>query len=232
MTVMSRCVPTPPHDLGFANGLRLAVLLIIPALATPAAATLVTTNFTGSVTSVPAALIADFSVGDPVTGTVTYDLSLAGPDQDASSTFGFYNGPAVTNFSATIGTYSVAYAGSLDISVYDDSTLLTFADRVSFRAHASSAPISGLTPSFIQHGYQSSDTTRLPDDAVPTAAELANFLPSEGQPSTNFVFFGGGHLLRWRVNSANTIAPVPEPTVAVLFTATAAAATIGRRRRA
>ncbi len=189
----------------------------------------ITTSFTGTVYLVPAPLSGTFSVGDTIVGSVTYDPTLAAADSNPSPETGFYSGPGITDFTATIGSYNVAFGGPLFITVQDNITTLPHSDRIDFRASAVGAPIGGSNPSYIQHGYQSNDPTRLIDDGVPTQTELMNFLPSEGSGGPNHLAFNGtdGFLvLRWNVDTAET---VPEPA-AILLLATSVAAAFGRTR--
>lgn len=190
----------------------------------------ITTNFNGTVTVVPTPLAGTFSLGDLVSGTVTYDPTLAPADSNPSPETGLYAGPGITDFTATIGSYQVNFGGSIYISVNDDITTQPFSDRIDFRANALGTPIGGLSPTHIQHGYQSNDPTRLSGDGIPTQAELANFLPLEGSGGPNHLGFfgaGGSSVLRWRVTAATT---VPEPTALLLVAVPMAASTTRRRR--
>lgn len=207
----------------------LAMSLLFPVSTAEAAP--ITTSFTGTVYQVPAPLGGTFSIGDTIVGSVTYDATLTAADSNPSPEIGFYAGPGITDFTATIGGYNVGFGGSLFISVHDNITTQPHSDRIDFRASATGAAIGGSNPWYIQHGYQSNDPTRLSDDGVPTQTELTNFLPSEGSGGPNHMAFNGADgvlVIRWNVDSVET---VPEPA-AMLLMATSIAAAISRRRRA
>ena len=200
--------------------LGLAILAGSLAAALPAEALMVQVDFQGTVASVGADVAGTFAVDDPVSGSVSYDTTVA--DSNPASDEGSYL-PAVVSFDAMVGSYAISLTGSGGFNrvlVRDDFNQVGgpvdsfFAD---VRDNLSGAQVNGLDPFRLQFALSSDDTSILSSAALPLPAELLGFAASDGGSNLNFLSFGTGQphgFVRWDLTQFTA---VPEPSTALLL---------------
>ena len=129
----------------------------------------VTFNFTAQITQVHVSLLADVSVGDTLSGSMTYELLT--PDSVASPSIGGYSG-AISSLSYAGGAISGNGSGSIGIGNNQPlGDLFTGVGASSFSGVSASGNMD------FRMELRDSDATALSDDSLPTSAG----------------FFGGGN---------------------------------------
>ena len=183
-----------------------AVLILVPSYAI---AVDITFGFSGIVTAVDPSLTAEFSVGEQVLGSYTFDSTT--PDSDPDVTVGEYTN-AVSDFSATFGgDYTVTEGANNVISVGDDApndaytVLLT--DPV--------APtVAGLDLAVLAIGLIDTSATVFNSDALPlTPPDISGF-DFDSSFSLYFNPSGLNQSVDFQMTSLTLI--IPEPTALAL----------------
>lgn len=150
----------------FSVGSAVAALLSFSGTAIAAP---VTFNFTAQITQVHVSLLADVTVGDTLSGSLTYELLT--PDSVASPSVGGYSS-AITSFTYAGGAISGNGAGSIGIgNNLPAGDLFTGVGASSFSGVSASGSMD------FRMSLQDQDATAFSDDSLPT---------SDG-------FFGGGN---------------------------------------
>ncbi len=184
-------------------------LLISVALSIPCNAALVTLSFTATVSDVPAALASQFTVGDAVVGSYTFESTTA----PTGSNYLF----AVTTFNVGIAGYAISANRLGDIGITNGST-----DSYLEVALSNGAAVGGQTPEL--HAIQLNDPTgtALSDTSLPV-------LPPDLSKFSNARFtvdFSQGSRLTAQMNTF-----VPEPSSVGLVGSLLLAGLFSRRRR-
>lgn len=188
----------------------------------------ITINFTGTVTGVGAGVASDFSIGDPLSGSLTYESTTVAVGGSTSTTAVFN---ALTAMSFTIGGYSASGAGGPDVQMGNQDGVGELTDRFAALSRASDgltgADVNGL-PLFA-FGIRLDDTSgAVFSDALilPTSLDLADF------DITNFFLFfdGFNQLVNGSITSLSVVG-VPEPAMLALFGAGVLGAGLAARRR-
>lgn len=194
----------------------------------PGHAASITINFSGTVSSVGAGVASDFSVGDPLTGSLTYESTTA-PVGGGTSTTAVFN--ALTAMSFTIGGYAASGAGGPDVQMGNQDGAAELTDRFAALSRASDgltgADVNGL-PLFA-FGIRLDDTSgAVFSDALvlPTSLDLADF-----DISNFFLFFDGFNQPVSGSLTSLSVVGVPEPAMLALFGAGVLGAGLLSRRR-
>ncbi|HTI52345.1 MAG TPA: PEP-CTERM sorting domain-containing protein [Planctomycetaceae bacterium] len=223
---------------GIRGGVILAALLMATSVAR---AEVFLATYTGTVQSVPTELSADFAVGDAISGTYTFDTSVAARPGSTSNAAIF---DALLSFSIKIGsTYEASFSNptpgrEIQIDHADGVTVLS--DRYLVLALASS----GLTGPALSNGmvidstgpHLDDSTTGISDALIlPTSLDLSAFAtkiidvtfttPGQVVALVDFPFLEGSI-------DTLTFQPVPEPaSLAMLATGACTVIGLGLRRR-
>lgn len=174
---------------------------------TGAGAVPVTFGFTGVVTDVDDLVAAEFSVGEQVVGSYTFDSAAA--DSDPDPTLGSY---AITALTVTFGgDYSVTEGSDVTLSVHDgppqNDFYLLYADL------PTAPQVAGLDANTLSFSLIDSDSTLFASDALPLAppdfSEFEIILAS-------LIFFDlpVNQVVNFQVDSLFVI---PEPSTALLL---------------
>ena len=158
---------------------------ILASAATSANASLITFNFTGTVTLVESPLGGTFSLGQTLSGSYTFDSSIAATGASTSN-FAVFN--ALTSFNFSIGGYSASSSGAPEIQVDNDPGAPNH-DRYAIVSQASN----GLTGPDVSSLALNTFGFRL-DDSTDSVFSNALILPtalnfSDFTSSSFFVFF-------------------------------------------
>jgi hypothetical protein len=176
--------------------------------AAAAAAAPITVGFTGTAVTVAPELTSEFSPGDVLTGTFTYDPA-AGDDNPDSD---IYNTAA--SGSATLGTYAFTFSGQL--VVHDNVPFIGDGVRVlvgtAFPGDPVLAgdPVGGLFPLALRLLL-----AEAPDLGIDLTSGLPTPLPFG--PGAEFTLDFGDPILTARVLGTLGPASVPEPGTLLLF---------------
>jgi len=203
--------PATPSRTLFATCLALSLI----GFANSAQAALLTGNYSGTVTFVPTELSSEFSVGDTISGTYTFESTTAAR---AGSTMNFAAFDALTSASYTVGSYTATSAAAPEIQVDD----VMNADRYGIVSRASE----GLTGADV-NGYSLSFASFRLDDSTGTAINNALILPTmldfnDFDSSGFFITFGsvqnGFYTVSGELDSFEITDPsaVPEPSTLIL----------------
>lgn len=192
-----------------------SILTILAAFATTANATLITVNFTGTITQVPVDdIFGDIAPGDPFHGAYTYDTSAL--DQIPATTTGSYSFTAPLGLIATIGQHTFDATGDLNIGIFN-----SFLDQYTVFAQN---PATGLTTGLT---LQDNSATALLTDQLPdTAPILANFTQADFHLTLTL---DGAELQA--DGQLDALTSVPEPSSIHLMLAAILARCILRRKR-
>jgi hypothetical protein len=180
-------------------------------------------SFTGVVTSVSGDVIGgQIAQGNPVSGIVEIDTS--NPDGGLGNPNSLLHPSAVLRFDFSIGSYTGSarlnsgnHTGS--VLVYDNFAGI---DGFFAQADAQGAAINGHTPSIVQFGVVSRDTSVLSSPAIPTASEINSFPLPNDSGTINFLIFDPNptccpqnpqNRIEWGLTS---FVAVPEPTTSLL----------------
>ncbi len=149
-----------------ANKICLFMIIVITTAAQGRAATK-SLQFTGNVTTVPASLASQFTVGQPISGTYTFDTLAS--DEDPSVQTGRYF-LSVTPFKVSIGNYSTSGPLPGDIEVTDG-----LQDAYIAVSLATGNSINGATP--VLQAIQLNDPTgtALSSTTLPEALDVTRF---------------------------------------------------------
>lgn len=193
--------------------------------ATQAQAELVTYTFTGEVSLVDAGIASEFSVGEAVTGTYTFESTT--PDSDGSANIGSYLN-AVTAFSANIGgDYPITLDNSSEIRVRNNNPNDSYSVDIT---DPMAATVNGLDLSLFSIFVSDPDATVFASDALPvTLPELSEF---ETVLNVSFFTDGGSAPLEELNFRLTLLQEIPEPSSVALaaFTLTGLALTVRQRK--
>ncbi len=202
------CSPALP----FARRFFIACLaLSLIGLASSAQAAMLTANYTGTVTFVPTELSSEFSVGDTITGTYTFESTTPAR---AGSTMEFAVFDALTSASYTVGSYTATSAATQEIQVDD----VLNADRYGVVSRASDgltgADVNGLSLFFASFRLDDSTGTVFNNALIlPTSIDLNDFDSTGFFLSFGPTQAGGFPTLSGTIESFSI---VPEPSTFVL----------------
>jgi len=171
----------------------------------PATATLVTFNFTGTVDTVGSNLSGTFSTGQTLTGSYTYDSTKL--DSNPSPTIGTYAGPIQT-MAFNIGSYSATLgAGGNSIKIQNLGGFDSYTSTASFLGSS----VNGNAPSFFEINLKDSSHTAFSNDSLPTTPpSLSSF-----DTKTFRLVFGNG--LNPNNIVSGVLTAVPLPAAVILF---------------
>lgn len=141
---------------------RLLLCLLAVAVAAPAGAALRTISYQAEVSAVPTPLAGLVTVGDPLTGSFTFESDTA--DSNPDPTIGFYDG-AVHRF--TLGAYTGESTQSF-LRIYDDGSTPAFDayQVVDFAPADELDPIGGRSVEAL-YFLVNAGTTLFSSDAIP-----------------------------------------------------------------
>ncbi len=147
-------------------------IALLAGLPTMARATLITYNFSGTVDTVDPALASTFSTGQTLTGSYTFDSTIAatGTSTSASAVF-----DALTSVSFTVGSYSASSTATQEIQVENGATD-TYAVVSRKSDGLNGADVAGLPLSLFTIRLDDSSGTVFSDALIlPTSLVLSNF---------------------------------------------------------
>jgi hypothetical protein len=195
-----------------------AALSITLISALTAEASLVTIDFTGTITSIndPSGFISGSSVGDSFSGSLVYDTSapIAVPGANPAeydylpTSTPPYASPLGLTFTVGSHTFDPHYPGAMQIHVQNDLTSSTF--PTAFVAVASTQVGTGATLAVF--GLADSTGNALSSTALPTSLDFSKFDASEFQLTNPD---GGPDIFDGTINGVGTT--VPEPASATLL---------------
>jgi len=195
----------------------IGVVVAVAGLTPPVQAATITYYFSGTVDAVGTSLGSTIFVGEALTGSYTFDPSIAGTGTNESAVY-----DALTSFSLSIGSYSGSSAASEEIQV-DSGSFGASDDRYAVVSRVSQ----GLSPLIVNGSQLGFFTFRLDDTTdsqftagaltLPTSLSLPSFNSNGffldfGDFSTPFVVSGTLNYLSETAPSA-----VPEPTSLLLL---------------
>ena len=189
-------------------------IAVFAAFTPQAQATPIMIGFSGVVDSVDASLTSQFSVGDILTGTYTFE-STTSARVGSTSTFAFYD--ALTDISFSVGSYSASSTAAPEIQIDNDPGLPNH-DRYGVLSRVSE----GLTGSDVNgiplnaFSFRLDDST---DSVFATALNLPGSVSLSDFDSTGFFLFfvdqsQNLHLVSGHLNA---VGPVPEPSTLLLL---------------
>jgi PEP-CTERM motif len=195
-----------------------AALAIIWLSALTAEASVVTINFTGTITAIndPSGFISGSNVGDSFSGSLVYDTSapIAVPGANPAE-YDYLPGStppyaSPLGISITVGshTFDPHYPGVMQIHVQNDLTGSTYPDA--FVAVASTQV--GTSASLAVFGLADTTGTALSSTDLPTSLDFSKFDASEFQLTSPT---GGPDIFDGIINGVG--APVPEPASVTLL---------------
>ncbi len=143
------------------------VFAVVLTLAGRAGASAVSLQFAGAVTNVPSGLSSQFTIGQQISGTFTFETSTA--DLQNSPQTGGYTG-AISAFSSTIGSYALTSIFQGDIEVGNGSV-----DTYIATSFVQGNSVNGASP--LLEAIQLSDATGTAwaSDALPLTVDVSQF---------------------------------------------------------
>lgn len=189
-------------------------------------ADLVTYTFTGELTLVDPGIASEFSVGEIVTGTYTFETTT--PDSDPLPTFGEYNN-AITAFSANIGgDYPLSGGTSNDIKIRNNDPIDAYSLNV---FNPTSALVNGLGLELFSISLGDSNATLFDSDALPTTVPDLSQLESNVTFNVTFFTVGGSAPLETLEFELTSLEQIPEPSSVALALLTLSSVAVAIRRR-
>lgn len=181
-------------------------------------------DYTGTVTSVPAALTGAFNVGDVISGTYVLDSSTPGfPGTPGSALL------AVSEFSLEINGFGVSALGRGDVTFSEGADGV---DRYWMAAVSTGPSVAGFSPAL--HAFQLEDT----DGSALSPSTVVSFDPIEpsefDNPLITLDFVQGTTAfvrLEGRLETVTAVQMVPEPSGMALFMVMGGLAALQQRQR-
>jgi hypothetical protein len=213
-----------------------AAIALLVGTSTRANASTITFTFTGSVTFVNDNIDnGTFSIGDTLTGSLTYDSGLA--DSNVSPTVGQY--APLSSLSFTIGSYSASFANTVSLVTVTNGP--PGSDQLNLRGDVTGATVNNFKPFEMVFALTDSTGQVFSSDALPLAFDTSQFTSATftfrftnranphdtTTPGTNFAGVQG---TLTGIAVADT-APVPEPATLTLLGGGLASIALRLRRK-